>query len=353
MWTKTRLLMLLIGNHPGISRELRSFWALPTTTTDSSLILLRWLPPLVTCYLIRKNSSGLMSSSDFETLKQLLTSAPVLKLPDYSKPFRIGLAADASDVAVGAELSQNGQPVAFYSKKITPTEARYHVTDHELLAIYQACMKWRQYLHGHRCTIYTDHKPHTYLYTQPYLNARQAQWLEHLAELDLQTIYRPGLQNTIADALSRYGQCIEGDSIVVASHSLNDERVQQLVKTWLSVVAPHVDYYQCCETAKVGLASGNDLASFPCQKCGAVCYDPDERASRLQTQHRCVLCGHKWSKYPLVLVNPLAVLKFQLRGSNLFVSTLPVDSSTLGVADHHSRCCQDADSHVFTAGDHA
>ena len=37
--------------------------------------------------------------------------------------------------------------------------------------------------------------------------------------------------------------------------------------------------------------------------------------------------------------NPLAVLRYQQRDSNLFVSTLPVDSSTLGVADHHSRCC--------------
>ena len=67
----------------------------------------------------------------------------MLKLLDYSKPLRIDLAADASDVAVGAELSQNRQPVAFYSKKLTHTEARYHVTDHKLLAIYQACMKWR------------------------------------------------------------------------------------------------------------------------------------------------------------------------------------------------------------------
>ena len=67
----------------------------------------------------------------------------MVKPPDYSKPFRIDLATDASDVAVGAELKQNGQPVAFYSKKFTPTEARYHVTDQELLAIYQACIKWR------------------------------------------------------------------------------------------------------------------------------------------------------------------------------------------------------------------
>ena len=53
----------------------------------------------------------------------------MLKFPDYSKPFRIDLAEDASYIAVGAELSQNGQPAAFYSKKITPTEARYHVTN--------------------------------------------------------------------------------------------------------------------------------------------------------------------------------------------------------------------------------
>ena len=67
----------------------------------------------------------------------------MLKLLDYSNPFRIDLAADASDVAVGAELSHNEQPVSFYSKKLTTTEDRYHITDRELLAIYQACMKWR------------------------------------------------------------------------------------------------------------------------------------------------------------------------------------------------------------------
>ena len=59
----------------------------------------------------------------------------MLKLPDYSKLFRIDLAADASDKAVGADLSQNGQLVAFYSKKLTPTEARYYVTGREILAI--------------------------------------------------------------------------------------------------------------------------------------------------------------------------------------------------------------------------
>ena len=64
---------------------------------------------------------------------------------------------------------------------------------------------------------------------------------------------------------------------------------------------------------------------------------------------------HKWSKYPLVYPlagNPLAVLKCQLRDSTFLVSTLPVDSSTLGVADHHSKCYKGVDSRVVSAGEH-
>ena len=98
----------------------------------------------------------------FEALKLKLTSAPVLALPDFERPF--DLSCDASIVAVGGELSQGGRPVAFFSKKLTPAEARYHVTDRELMAIYLACMKWRHYLHGNVCNIYTDHEPLIYIF---------------------------------------------------------------------------------------------------------------------------------------------------------------------------------------------
>ena len=50
-------------------------------------------------------------------------------------------------------------------------------------------------------------------------------------------------------------------------------------------------------------------------------------------------CGNQWSKYLLVQGNPLAVLGCQIRDSTLFVLKLPVDSSTLGVIDHHSGSC--------------
>ena len=60
-------------------------------------------------------------------------------------------------------------------------------------------------MHGNTCTVYTDHKSLTYLYTQPHLNSRQARWLERLAELDLQIVHKPGVANVGADVLSRYG----------------------------------------------------------------------------------------------------------------------------------------------------
>ena len=76
-------------------------------------------------------------------------------------------------------------------------------------------------------------------------------------------------------------------------------RTTQLVQTWLSVVAPHVDFQCCYEAAKVGFESGNELVSFPCPKFRAVCCDPVQRAIMLQAQHGCVVCEHKWSKYHL------------------------------------------------------
>ena len=99
---------------------------------------------------------------------------------------------------------------------------------------------------------------------------------------------------------------------MVAQKSLRDIRIAQLAQTCLSVVAPHVDYQRCCDAAKVGLECRNDLVSFYCSKCGPVCCDPVDHAIKLQAQHACMVCEHKWSKYPLVQGNPMVVLGCQL-----------------------------------------
>ena len=156
----------------------------------------------------------------------------MLALPDWEAPFDV--ATDASLVAIGAELSQRSRPVAYYSKKLTPTESRYHVTDREMLALYLACMKWRHYVQGRVCTVYTDHQPLVYIHTQPHLNARQARWLERLAEFDIKIVHRPGAENIAADVLSRYGMHVEPDTAVPSTlHCVADVGVERAVRTWL------------------------------------------------------------------------------------------------------------------------
>ena len=89
---------------------------------------------------------GTEQDSAFHALQVALTSGKVLALSDWSVNFDV--MTDASIVATGAKLAQWGRPVAYLSKKLTPAESRYHVTDREMLGLYRACMKWRPYLVG-------------------------------------------------------------------------------------------------------------------------------------------------------------------------------------------------------------
>jgi hypothetical protein len=95
----------------------------------------------------------------FNLLKQQLVNAPTLKLPNDKAEFV--LTTDASDFAVGAVLSQEGenglQPVTFESQKMIPAECNYAAHEKELLAILYALKKWRVYLEGRHFKIQTDH----------------------------------------------------------------------------------------------------------------------------------------------------------------------------------------------------
>lgn len=141
----------------------------------------------------------------FTELKQALVSAPVLALPDFTKPFEV--IVDASNFAIGGVLLQDGRPVAFESCKLSSAEMNYTTTEREMLAVVHCCKIWRCYLEGAvgELTVHTDHVSNTYFSTQTMLSQRQARWSEFLSRFKINIKYKPGAQN-VADPLSRHPQ---------------------------------------------------------------------------------------------------------------------------------------------------
>jgi len=137
----------------------------------------------------------------FHELKNMLISAPILKVPDFSKPFT--LITDASNVGLGGVLLQEDRPCAFESKKFSAAECGYTTTEREMLATVHCFKKWAVYLRQNKDNVIeTDHMPNVYITTKPTLSAREIRWMESLASFTGQWRYKPGKGN-IADPLSR------------------------------------------------------------------------------------------------------------------------------------------------------
>jgi len=137
----------------------------------------------------------------FQELKNRLTTAPVLVLPDERGNFIIY--SDASYKGLGCVLMQHDKVIAYASRQLKIHEQKYPTHDLELAAIVFALKIWRHYLYGEKCEIYTDHKSLKYIFTQKELNMRQRRWLELIKYFDCTINYHPGKANVVADALSR------------------------------------------------------------------------------------------------------------------------------------------------------
>lgn len=139
----------------------------------------------------------------FQAVKDALTSAPVLALPDFTHPFELDIISDASGFGLGAILLQNGRPVAYESRQLNAAERNYGTGEQELLAVVHALKVWRCYLEGAaQVTVITDHEPNTFFSSKPTLSRRQARWEEFLSRFHFTWQYKPGAKNP-ADPLSR------------------------------------------------------------------------------------------------------------------------------------------------------
>ncbi|KAF5803619.1 putative nucleotidyltransferase, Ribonuclease H [Helianthus annuus] len=144
---------------------------------------------------------GIKQEEAFQTLKEKLTHAPVLTLPEGTEDMVVY--SDASQLGLGCVLMQRGKVIAYASRQLKIHENKYPVHDLELAAVVFALKIWRHYLYGVKFTIFTDHKSLKYFFDQKELNMRQRRWLETVKDFDCEIHYHPGKANVVADALSR------------------------------------------------------------------------------------------------------------------------------------------------------
>jgi hypothetical protein len=175
----------------------------------------------------------------FYTLRQRLTTAPVLAQPDNTKPFEVY--CDASGTRLGCVLIQDNRVIAYASRALRPHEQNYPTHDLELAAVVHALKIWRHYLIGAHYNIYTDHKSLKYIFTQADLNMRQRRWLELIKDYDLEVHYHPSKANVVADALSQKAQCncmtMDSKSTTLCDElcKLNIEVVSSCALSYISV----------------------------------------------------------------------------------------------------------------------
>jgi hypothetical protein len=141
------------------------------------------------------------AAAAFEALKEAVTSAPVLTLPDFSKPFVVE--CDASTHGFGAVLLQEKHPLAFFSRPIAPRHRSLAAYEQELIGLVHAVRHWRPYLWGRHFTVRTDHYSLKFLLDQRLATIPQHHWVGKLLGFDFEVEYKPGAQNVVADALSR------------------------------------------------------------------------------------------------------------------------------------------------------
>ena len=141
----------------------------------------------------------------FDKIKDVITQepGPVLAYFDPRKP--ITIQSDASKHGLGCVLLQDGKPVSFASKSLTPTEVGYAQIEKELYAVLFACKRFHQLVYGKHVTVQTDHRPLVAI-AKKGLHAcppRLTCMLLQLSKYDLDVTYVRGKDIPVADTLSR------------------------------------------------------------------------------------------------------------------------------------------------------
>ncbi|KAJ0481982.1 putative nucleotidyltransferase, Ribonuclease H [Helianthus annuus] len=165
------------------------------------------------------------AQSSFQQLKSALSSAPVLALPDLNQVFVVE--TDASSKGIGAVLMQDKHPLAYISKALSPKQQTMYVYDKELLAILFAVKQWHYYLISNHFIIKTDQKSLKFFLDQKITTPLQHSWMVKLMHYDFEIQYKKGIDNVVADALSR----VQGSSLYALSISSFEPLLLERIKS--------------------------------------------------------------------------------------------------------------------------
>jgi hypothetical protein len=136
----------------------------------------------------------------FDHIKATIAKDVVLSYPDYFKVIKIY--TDASSKQLGAVITQDNRPIAFFSWELSNAHRKYSVTKIELLAIVETLKEFKGMLLGQNIKVFTDHA--NLMRDALGLTLDQVyQWRLLLEEYGSKIICNKGIHNTVADALSR------------------------------------------------------------------------------------------------------------------------------------------------------
>lgn len=220
-------------------------WPTPTTITEVrsfhglASFYRRFIPqfssimaPLTDCMKGKSFVWTEEAESAFQLIKEKLTTAPILVLPNFSQVFE--LHTDASKVAIGGVLSQGGRPVAYFSEKLAEAKTRYTTYDLEFYAVVQAIKHWRHYLFHKEFVLFTDHDSLIHIRTYDKVSHKHGRWLEFLEKFTFVVKHKTGVSNRVADALSRRSNLLV--SMRVDVPGLDAIREQLAIDPYFSVV---------------------------------------------------------------------------------------------------------------------
>ncbi|MCO5580651.1 hypothetical protein L7F22_034521 [Adiantum nelumboides] len=167
-------------------------------------------------------SWGVTEVTAFQTLKDKMTTGPVLILSDLQKSFEVY--CDACGRSLGAVLMQEGRVIAYESRMFSKPEMTAQIYEKELLAVIHALTQWRHYLLGADFTVFSDHQSLRYFLSQKQLSEKQMRWANILSQFHFQIVHVQGQKNVVADALSRKPLV---QAISAIHHSIFEDMIDQ------------------------------------------------------------------------------------------------------------------------------